>query len=128
MSVDSNQCFSWAEIELAVYRKGFLTVKIDFDKSVLVWKDSNRWFNNFVRGLPHSQMQPLQHALANLLQAKKTSQQEENLAGVVYRCLWRVSLANQHETLTISSQNIELPEWQGLVRNIERITRRTFKL
>lgn len=51
------------DCELAVYRKGFLSVHVDLDRGYLTWRESNRWCNNFTRTMTPEQIQWLDEAL-----------------------------------------------------------------
>ena len=37
--------------EISAYRKGYIEVVFDWQRELIVWQDSNRWYNNFVRAL-----------------------------------------------------------------------------
>lgn len=49
------------------YRQGQVTVRVDFKRNILIWKDSNRWFNDFVRSLTEQQSAEIIETLPNLL-------------------------------------------------------------
>ncbi len=53
------------DCELAVYRKGFLSVHINLARGYLTWRESNSWNNNFTRSLRPEQIEQLRHNLAN---------------------------------------------------------------
>ena len=51
------------DCELAVYRKGFLSVHIDFARGYMTWRESNTWTNNFTRSLRPDQIESLRQRL-----------------------------------------------------------------
>ena len=51
------------DCELAVYRKGFLSVHIDFARGYMTWRESNTWTNNFTRSLRPEQIESLRQRL-----------------------------------------------------------------
>jgi hypothetical protein len=46
----------WVHVELAVYRKGCLTVQLNFQEGIMTWMESRQWCNNFVRSLSDEQV------------------------------------------------------------------------
>lgn len=64
--------WSWIELELSAYRRGFISVRLDFTRRVLIWKDSNRWFNNFVRALTAERLKTVEEEM-NLLLEQSTA-------------------------------------------------------
>lgn len=52
------------DCELAVYRKGFLSVHINLVRGYLTWRESNCWNNNFTRSLRPEQIEQLRQKLA----------------------------------------------------------------
>ncbi|MGB4609449.1 MAG: hypothetical protein ACOX3H_08515 [Saccharofermentanales bacterium] len=118
--------FSWAICELAAYRKGYITVKLDFKTNVLSWKDSNRWFNNFVRGLPKIQMQPLYDVLSRFI--KEHRDDEYKTIDAPQHYVWNVRAGNESNTIEISGYDTDTEIWQELVKAIEKAGHRDFKL
>ncbi|MDD2457690.1 MAG: hypothetical protein PHQ83_04175 [Eubacteriales bacterium] len=51
------------DCELAVYRKGFLSVHIDLARGYMTWRESNTWTNNFTRSLRPEQIETLRQRL-----------------------------------------------------------------
>lgn len=51
------------DCELAVYRKGFLSVHIDLARGYLTWRESNSWINNFTRSLHPEQIERIRDQL-----------------------------------------------------------------
>ena len=51
------------DCELAVYRKGFLSVHIDLARGYMTWRESNTWTNNFTRSLRPEQIESLRQRL-----------------------------------------------------------------
>lgn len=58
---------SWLLLTVIRYRQGQISVRIDFKRNILIWKDSNRWFNDFVRSLTEQQSTEIIRTLPNLL-------------------------------------------------------------
>lgn len=115
-----------AECELAVYRKGFLCVKFDFVRNVLIWKDSNRWYNNFVRGLPESGMRPVHDAfLAFLKECRDLAPDDSDEP---HHYLWRVNLDDGGNSIEITGSDIENESWRNLVQAVEKAGKRNFRL
>jgi hypothetical protein len=44
------------QVELSVYRKGCLTVQLNFQEGIMTWMESRQWCNNFVRSLSDEQV------------------------------------------------------------------------
>ncbi|MDD2533172.1 MAG: hypothetical protein PHC86_00510 [Eubacteriales bacterium] len=51
------------DCELAVYRKGFLSVHINLSRGYLTWRESNCWTNNFTRSLRPEQIDQIRRSL-----------------------------------------------------------------
>lgn len=51
------------DCELAVYRKGFLSVHINLARGYLTWRESNCWTNNFTRSLHPEQIAQIRESL-----------------------------------------------------------------
>jgi hypothetical protein len=73
------------DCELAVYRKGFLSVHINLARGYLTWRESNSWNNNFTRSLRPEQIEQLRLNLANagwLLQLPESMDDDSIESGV----------------------------------------------
>ncbi len=147
------QSFDWAKIELVGYQKGILSVRFDFAKSVLIWKDSKRISNNFVRGLPSAQLIPLKQSLEQLLSSCLAQQNEvtddtemlqaDSNAGLSFTntmipedkaeamtipFIWYVVIGQgSHKQHSVSGHDIKMPEWRRVVREIEFVGKRSFR-
>lgn len=55
------------DCELAVYRKGFLSVHINLERGYFTWRESNCWTNNFTRSLRPDQIEQLRQNLSQCL-------------------------------------------------------------
>lgn len=115
------QTFNWAECELTRYRKGFVTVRFDFDRRVLIWKDSNQWFHNFVRALGEGSMQEIREEIHRFLHDLEEEEQSDTPAAAG----WRLSLGRNEEQayLVKAGHNMDSPAWRRLVRIIEESSR-----
>ncbi|MDO5733802.1 MAG: hypothetical protein Q4P08_01510 [Eubacteriales bacterium] len=122
------RAIEWAECELSVYQRGFLLVRFDFAHNVLIWKDSNRWFNNFVRGLPRETMELYKAAVLKFILER--SQEEPKLASGTNESIWtlRYGYSDSEAEHSLSGTDIEAPAWLELKANIEEAGGRSFKL
>ncbi|MDI9490100.1 MAG: hypothetical protein GX145_03945 [Clostridiaceae bacterium] len=124
---DDQLLYTWATCELAGYRKGYITVKLDFKTNVLSWKDSNYWFNNFVRGLPKSQMKPLYDVISRFVEEYRDKSYETMETPQLY--VWNVQVSDDNNnTLELSGYDTDSEIWQELVEAIEKAGHRDFKL
>lgn len=118
--------FTWATCELAGYRKGYITVKLDFKTNVLSWKDSNRWFNNFVRGLPRSQMEPLYDSVCNFVEENRDKDYAVTETPQLY--VWNIQVGDDNNKIELSGYDTDSDVWKKLVKAIEKAGLRDFKL
>ncbi|NLJ94722.1 MAG: hypothetical protein GX326_04425 [Clostridiaceae bacterium] len=118
--------FDWASCELSGYRKGFINIKIDFTSNILSWKDSNHWYNNFVRGLPKSQMQPLYNAIESFVieyRDKSVTEIDEPVPFV-----WLVQIGEKDQVIELQGHDLDSDLWKNLVTEIEKVAQREFEL
>lgn len=118
--------FTWATCELSGYRKGYITVSLDFKTNILSWKDSNRWFNNFVRGLPRSQMKPLYESIHHFVEENRDL--EYKIPNSPQHFVWNVQVGDGNKTLELNGYDIDSVNWINLVESIEKAGQRDFKL
>lgn len=118
----------WAECELAGYQRGFLMVRFDFVHNVLIWKDSNRWFNNYVRGLPREKMTGYRQHMADLLSVLEANTPAEPELPADY--IWHISVGKEGEDacLTVTGTDVTTDTWHELALMIEDAGGRSFKL
>ena len=112
--------FSWMECSVVRYRQGKITVRIDFDRDLLTWKDSNRWFNDFVRNISNLQAQAIKEKLLLLLEKAELSQIFEYNPNETF--VWKIRLGKAGERdaiLETGGEEADLPLWQDLVHEIE---------
>ena len=64
--MDFCQTIESIDCELSIYRKGFLNIRLDLAKGLIVWKDSNHWSNNFVRSLTFTEVEVIRRLLPEL--------------------------------------------------------------
>ncbi len=121
--------FTWANCELSGYRKGYVTVKLDFKTNILSWKDSNYWFNNFVRGLPTHQMLPIYDALKDFIKQNIDHKPAKLLSPQDY--VWHIQAGSDLEgspTYELSGYDVQAASWKKLLAAIEKVAQREFKL
>lgn len=112
--------FNWIECAVIRYRQGEITVLVDFDRNLLTWKDSNRWFNDFVRNISPLQAEKIKSQIHNLLQVyppKKTFNYEAD-----EQFIWRLRLGqgdNQVYTWETGGTASDAPTWSEFVKTIE---------
>jgi hypothetical protein len=142
MKIESLDC------EIAVYRKGFLSVRIDLNRGIIVWNDSNRWCNNFLRTLAPDQLEWLNHYLpqATLLQVLpltsptcqveigRTQGDGPDATGDVpdvpgnHRLAWSIVLRTSEGCHEENGYDTLPAGWSQLVKMIESISRASFRL
>lgn len=117
------QTFNWAECELTRYRKGFITVRFDFERRVLIWKDSNQWFHNFVRALGEGSMNGIREEILRFL--NELEDEDEQMSETT-QSSWSLSLGRKDEEdpyLTKVGHNTDSTAWRRLARIIEESSR-----
>lgn len=117
--------YDWAKVELMAYQRGILSVRYDFDNAILSWRDSQRMFNNFVRGLPRVQLEPVLQAFKEFIIASRQVESEDN-QDLAY--IWHVTVGVDGDTVVVSGSDTDSVAWKTLVRAIENTAKRNFKL
>ncbi|MDO5737659.1 MAG: hypothetical protein Q4P65_00190 [Eubacteriales bacterium] len=122
------QKLEWAACELSAYQGGFLLVRFDFVHNVLVWKDSNRWFNNFVRGLPEADMDVFRQVLETNLRELLKEDSGDLLEGPQSK-VWRLiyKFADEPEMEHISYDG-SINSWRRLASLCSEAGGRSFVL
>lgn len=126
--LDENIVFDWAICELSMLRKGFILVRFDFSRNVIVWEDSNQWSHNFVRAMSKAAVRIMRESLLDFIEAS------ENLAPVDQEIMsdsWRVSMGSEgslEPSLSISGTDTQSLAWKRLVRQIEEFCNCSFDL
>jgi len=118
----------WAECELSRFRRGYLLVRLDFSRHLLIWKESNRWVNDFVRAVPEDKMLALKEGLLSLISENK--REEGELSPENYRPVWHVSLGSEGEKepfCELCGEEEDDPFWKTFTRELERVGRRSFE-
>lgn len=63
----------WMEMKFSAYRKGCITVHVDFPRRLMSWRDSNRWFNDFVRVLTPDNLEDLRNHTRVFIETSATA-------------------------------------------------------
>lgn len=146
--MDSCQDIETIDCELSVYRKGFLSVRIDLAKGLIIWKDSNHWSNNFIRSLTFGELEHIRRILPELYLGKAACScsydafQRERprhpiLIGedsvkaapsTIGNCNWQMILSRQDQHWCLQGHNPLAESWQKLTRAIEKISRLPVRL
>lgn len=126
--------WDWLELQLVRYRYGFVSVRLDFKRRVLIWKDGNRWCNNFVRALSDCRLIEAEVALQcfleqGRLQAAALSAEETLRASEEVEYVWYLfrSLAGE-ASLYCQGQGIDNHCWQNLANTVSAMAERPFRL
>jgi hypothetical protein len=118
------------DCELAVYRKGFLSVHIDLIRGYLTWRESNSWANNFTRSLLPEQIETLRRNLICSLERIQLPEESDRAADSDCRSSLSWSLCLQTPSGCCRGAGCDtLPEgWQELRQTIESVSRLPFSL
>lgn len=135
-------------VELAVYRKGCLSVQLDFQEGIMTWMESRQWCNNFVRSLSDEQIRETigivckSGLLDAVPAAVKTGQGElEQTAGTGDRQpagsgeaatgkqgSLQLSLSFAESQVELAGDAIDPTAWASLRSQIEKLSRVPFQL
>lgn len=120
---------AWAECELAAFQRGFLLLRLDFAHNVLIWKDSNRWFNNFVRGLPRDQMTHYRQAVCQFIE-EQGQREHKHLTGGQHDLIWRLSFqyVDSEEEIVLSGSDLSSLAWRRLAAAFTEAAGRNFSI
>ena len=120
---------AWAECELAAYQRGFLFLRLDFQHNVLVWKDSNRWFNNFVRGLPREKMAGYREIVSDFIR-QASPEPDLDLEKIQRDFIWRLSYqeVDGSEEFELTGSDLSSLPWQKLAAAFAEAAGRSFSL
>ncbi len=118
--------FTWASCELSGYKMGYITVKLDFTTNVLTWKDSNHWYNNFVRGLPKAQMQPIYEAIESFVREHR--HREIAIPDSPEPYVWHIQIGDANDSQEFQGYDVKSESWLHLVNCIESVVDREFRL
>jgi hypothetical protein len=128
-SVDSIEC------ELAAYRKGFINIRLDLARGLIVWKDSNHWSNNFVRSLTFTEIEIVRRLLPDMYQNRTACvcklpgprldaavvATENSGHGSFYS--WQLTLKSNEECWCINGNSTKAELWRKVVKTIEQISK-----
>ncbi len=118
--------YTWVVCELSGYKKGYITIHFDFTSNILSWKDSNHWYNNFVRGLPKHQIDPVKEILFDFIETNKAESIEKPDTPKEY--VWTIQAGKAEDKIEIKGYDITTEDWRKVTLAIEKIARREFKL
>lgn len=118
------------ETELCRYRKGSLAVRIDMDRGLISWKDSNHWINDFTRSLPPATVQKIRDGLAEtgILTWRTRYQPAAESAAAHGRCSWFLVIKTLDRSLTRRGSDLFPPKWESFRALIESVSRASFDL
>lgn len=121
------------EAELSGYRRGCIRVKIDLDKKLVTWRDSQQWNNNFLRSISPDKIKNFMNLIpsTHLLQWKThyvgLASQDEISCG--HPAEWAVVISfTQKPPVRIIGSNQFPSEWRLFRDLIESITKIPFRL
>ncbi len=138
--MDFCQTIESIDCELSIYRKGFLNIRLDLAKGLIVWKDSNHWSNNFVRSLTFTEVEMIRRLLPELctvhssncscpvsrtesgasLNIVSTSLDNDNTTG---GSSWQILLHGGSDCWCIKGTSQQTIIWRKVIRTIEQISR-----
>jgi hypothetical protein len=138
--MDSCQNIETIDCELSVYRKGFLSVRLD-----IIWKDSNHWSNNFIRSLTFNEVEQIRCVLPDLCQGQgncscrlQSAAKSQAAQPAVYVtasedqesavCTWQMILIKQDQQWCLQGHDTMSENWLRLARAIEKISRLPVRL
>lgn len=120
---------AWIECELSCYRKGYITVRLDFVRNLLTWKESNRWFNNFVRALSADRMAALKNDVIRFIEENPSAAEHAEPGN---RCsIWHVELGREDSEepfMELGGEVLTSPSWRKFCRKIEIAGQRSLDL
>lgn len=109
------------DCELSAYRKGFLKVCIDFDRGLLVWKNSHDWCKNFIKALTEEDMSTFRRII-DLENWSDASNPIEWAGQTSWQKSWRVTFSIDHQPWSCRSDDFSESRWLALSRLIEAIS------
>lgn len=113
------------ECELTAYRKGILSVRINFEPGMLAWKESRQWCNNFVRTLSDEQSEELLSLLKATVSPHEHAEISESLTQSEEVELIVTCPEGQQ---VFKSEQLDQAGWNQLRRAIEKLSRVPFRL
>lgn len=138
--MDFCQTIEIIDCELSIYRKGYLSIRLDLTKGLIIWKDSNHWSNNFVRSITFAEIEMIKRLLPDLctfhsdhcscpLPAADSGISVNNLSSTLDKdntlggSSWQILLRSNAECWCIKGRNEQINVWRKLIRAIEKISR-----
>lgn len=113
------------ECELTAYRKGVLSIRINFEPGTLIWKESRQWCNNFVRTLSDEQSDELRR----LVEAAVSPEDETDcLDSAAQPEEILLTVNSQDEQRTFKCDQLDPAGWNQLKRAIEKLSHVPFRL
>lgn len=111
---------NWIDCELSAYRKGFLKVCIDFDRGLMVWKNSHDWCKNFVKALNLEEMNTFRQRI-DLADWSAVLDQADGEGKPSWQNSWRVTYSLDHQSWSCQSDDFSETRWLTLAKLIEAI-------
>lgn len=127
-----DQPVKWLECEISGYRKGYVKARFDVNQRVLVWSDSNHWFQNFVKTVEPRRMDALLEAVHHLMENElpPSELKEAQLQGDLNQ--WRLScgFAGEKEEALWERVGYDLDgdNWQRVQHAVEEAGEHAFEL
>lgn len=127
---EKNYPYLFFVAELTHYRKGSITVRFDFENSLIIWEESARWTRNFTRSFSLQQKQSLLSAIRDCeLETWERYYPDElhfETPGV-YQSIWHIEAERRDGTLLASWGRDCYPRPYGqLVDCISELARQRF--
>lgn len=125
------------DCELAVYRKGYLSVHINLARGYLTWRESNSWNNNFTRTLRPEQIDQLRQRLGQsgwlLKLPEETDPDQLHESNPILQdhhnsIAWSLCLKTPHGCCRDAGCDTFPDGWSELRQMIEDVSRQTFSL
>ena len=118
------------DCELNVYRKGCLSVSLNFRQHIMVWRESRQWCNNFVRSLTDEQIGEIRSLIksSGLLDAPDLLADSSAPVGPLVRHNLKLTVSWPDNQLVLETQDADQPNWLILRKKIEKLSHVPFHL
>jgi hypothetical protein len=118
------------DCELYVYRKGCLSVSLNFLQHTMIWRESRQWCNNFVRTLTDDQVGRLRALIQSSGILHEPECPEDGGGADDRTVLRRLKLVLGLKTgqVAFALQDNDLPAWVMVRREIEKLSHVPFEL
>jgi hypothetical protein len=118
------------DCELYVYRKGCLSVSLNFLQHTMIWRESRQWCNNFVRTLTDDQVGKLRALiqLSGILDEPDCIEEDGSTEDRAVRRRLKLILGLKAGPVALSLRDHDLPGWVMVRREIEKLSHVPFEL